>query len=154
MSRVYAGWALEFRLPVTAARVLIKINIKNQCMAMLKRYPRRYAAKQLWVPYLCGSIINELQFMIQHRYAYIPSMLLICRVGRLCNAPSEYLHCFANIILQIRRRFIRLQILWKCRIWNYYKIIHLTQRPRLRTGLRGRDVAGKYAVGTLFFRDF
>ena len=30
-----AGVALEFRPPVTAARLLIKINIKNQCLAML-----------------------------------------------------------------------------------------------------------------------
>jgi len=30
-----AGVALEFFPPVTAARLLIKINIKNQCLAML-----------------------------------------------------------------------------------------------------------------------
>jgi len=30
-----AGVALEFLPPVTAARLLIKINIKNQCLALL-----------------------------------------------------------------------------------------------------------------------
>ena len=30
-----AGVALEFRPPVTAARLLLKINVYNQCLAML-----------------------------------------------------------------------------------------------------------------------
>ena len=74
---------LEFRPPVTAAWLLIKINIKNQCLAMLiKLEPKPGLAQRLD---LFPSIVlsNTLLCHRDHLHIHLQKPLVFVRVNEM-----------------------------------------------------------------------